>query len=56
MSVMPLMKTLKFPGMSEAYVVYDGAAIHTINGLAPDANGNIEISTGTGEDTETVKE
>lgn len=52
---MPLMKTLKFPGMSEAYVVYDGAAIHTINGQAPDANGNIEITVGTG-DSEQVKE
>lgn len=45
---MPLMKTLRFPGSSEAYVVYDGAAIHSINGQTPDENGDIKLDIGSG--------
>lgn len=40
---MKKMKTLKLPGMSEVYKVYDEEAIRTINGAKPDEEGNVDI-------------
>lgn len=45
---MKKMKTLKLPGMSEVYKVYDEEAIRTINGAKPDEEGNIEVEASDG--------
>lgn len=37
------METILFPGKDSPYVVYDRTAVHSINGITPDENGDIAI-------------
>lgn len=43
MENMQKMETILFPGKDSPYVVYDRTAVHSINGITPDENGDIAI-------------